>query len=127
VAVPSNHAYIRGGDEMVNLLLAEVAKVQSLVSSTAQEQSEEMTETVRSSAANDPRWAELAPDIDSWEDEDGNYAVGVPEHSPRHDQAMRLEYGDTTQAPVPLIRMGVLSNAVEMGWSMTQKFREAGY
>ena len=125
--VPANHAYVTGGDDICFRLMQGVMQAAALVQTSAAEQSDELLERMRSSARADNKWSELAPDIESWETPEGNVGYGVHPSNPRYDQAIRLEYGDTTQAPIPLVRMGLLSNVADMGWSMTQRFREAGF
>ena len=123
----SSHAYVSGGDQIVSLLMAQVDQVTQLVQGLAAQQSDETLERMRESARQDPRWADLAPEIQSWEDPAGNVGYGVHPSSPRYDEAIRLEYGDTTQAPIPMVRMGLLNNVADMGWTMQQGFREAGF
>jgi len=127
MAVPSNHAYVKGGDSIVDALLDVVERAGDVVTQAAQDAIEQQHERLQAKAAAIPQWREMAPDLTYWADEGGDLAFGVPADSPRYDQAMRVEYGDTTNAPIPLIRMGVVNGVAQMGWSMRQAFMEQGY
>ena len=127
MAVPSNHVYVKGGGDIVDALLGVVERAGDVVTQAAQQAMEEQQSRMRVAAAQDPRWATMAPDISYGADQDGNLAYGVPEHSRSYGEAVRVEYGDTTDAPAPLIRMGVLNGVTQMGWSMRQAFMEQGF
>jgi hypothetical protein len=127
MAVPSNHAYVKGGDDIVDALMDVVERAETVVTQAAQEAIEQQHERMQQRASQDPQWQAMAPDIQYWADEDGDLAYGVPPHSRSYQEAMRVEYGDTTNAPVPLIRMGVVNGVTQMGWSMQQAFLEQGF
>ena len=125
--VPLNHAYVTGGDDICEALLTVVEGAEALVSEQATAQTDAMHTSLRQHAQVSDRWAEMAPDIDQWTNEDGNPTFGVSDESTRVEQAMRAEYGDQQHAPVPLIRMGLVNGVTQMGWSMEQAFRERGF
>jgi hypothetical protein len=127
MVVPSNHVYVKGGGELVDALLDVVERAATVVTQSAQEAIEDQHSRMQAAAAQDPRWATMAPDIQYWADEDGDLAYGVPWHNRSYEQAVRVEYGDTVDAPIPLIRMGVLNGVTQMGWSMRQAFMENGF
>src|SRR4051812_32205206 len=114
MAVPSNHVYVKGGGDFVDALQGVVDLASDVVTQAAQRAMEEQHGRMRTAAAQDPRWATIAPDISYGADQDGNLAYGVPEHSRSYGEAVRVEYGDTTDAPTPLIRMGVLNGVTQM-------------
>lgn len=124
--VALTHAYVTGGDDICDVLCGVLERVETVVLEEAQGQLEAQKERLRTSVASHPQWSHLAGDIEHWSD--GESAVfGVPDDSPRADQAMRMEYGDENTAPTGLIRMGMLRGVVDMGWSMQERFRRAGY
>jgi hypothetical protein len=123
----SKPAQITGGEGIVAALRQQVAQVEALVNASVADEQEAFEERQQDRAAMDPRWAALAGDFGSWEDEEGNYAFGVPDEAPGAVQAGLLEYGGHDQAPVPLMRMGVLSDVADIGWSLQDRFRKAGH
>jgi hypothetical protein len=125
--LPSNHVYVRGGDALVDALEDVIDQAESVVSEEAQAVIEAQHGRLQSQASQDPQWASMAGDIQYWSDEEGNLAYGVPPTSPRHEEAMRTEYGDERTAPTPLIRMGVVNGVTQMGWSLRQAFYERGF
>lgn len=127
MAVPANHVYVKGGGDIVDALLGVLGRAEDVVTQAAQQAMDEQESRMQTTAAQDPRWATMAPDISYGADEEGNLAYGVPEHSRSYGEAVRVEYGDTTDAPTPLIRMGVLNGVAQMGWSMRQSFMEQGF
>lgn len=127
MAVPVNHAYVQGGDALVDALQDVVDRAAGVVTQAAQEQVEAQHERMQLAAADHPQWSSMARDIQYWSDDEGNLAYGVPVGHPHYDDAVRVEYGDTTTAPAPLIRMGIVNGVTQMGWSMRQRFMEQGF
>lgn len=127
MVVPSNHVYVKGGGDIVDALFDVVERAGDVVTQAAQGAIEEQHTRMQAAASQDPQWATMAPDISYWADEDGNLAYGVPWHSRSYEEAVRVEYGDTKDAPIPLIRMGVINGVTQMGWSMRQAFMEQGF
>jgi hypothetical protein len=127
MAVPSNHVYVKGGGDIVDALLDVVERASDVVTQAAQDAIVQQHGRMQAAASRSPQWAPMAPDISYWADEEGNLAYGVPPHSRSYPEAVRVEYGDATNAPIPLIRMGVVNGVAQMGWSMRQALMENGY
>jgi len=127
MAVPSNHVYVKGGDEIVAALGRVVDYAEAVVSESAQTAIMEHHQRMQAQAQQDDQWRSMASDLQYWTDADGSLAYGIPREHPSYDQAVRTEYGDTTQAPTPLIRMGLVNGVSQIGWSMQQAFFEAGF
>jgi hypothetical protein len=68
----------------------------------------------------------MASAIDMWADPKGNIQFGVRDEALRQ-QAFEAEYGTKDHPPAPLIRMGLQSAVVDMGWSMREAFQRHGY
>ena len=126
MAVSSNHAYVQGGDDIVDALRAAVDQAASVVTDAARDIIEEQHARLQDAASQHPDWHDLAQDIQYGTDEEGNLAYGVPQGTKSYDQAMRTEYGTQTKAPVALIRMGVVNGVTQMGWSLQQAIYEGG-
>ena len=103
-----------------------VDRAEFVVTSAVGEQIEEQRDQMRAQAAQHEQWQAIAGDIDTWEDQDGNAGFGVRDESPAAVQAGLAEYGSDTDPPTALVRMGVLSQVADIGWSLTDTFRGAG-
>lgn len=125
--VPLNHVYAKGGGDICDVLLRVMASAEGVVAQQSAAHIEGLHSRIRSRAQRHDRWQGLAGDIQYWGNEQGNVSIGVPPDSERHDDAMRAEYGDETSPPTGLLRMGMLSGVVDMGWSMQDAFRRSGY
>jgi hypothetical protein len=104
-----------------------VDKAEQVVNTAVGEQIEAQRERIRGQAEQHDQWRDLAPHLATWEDDDGDAAFGVPDEADEDGRAEMLEYGTDTQPPVPLIRMGVLSQVSDIGWSLTDRFRAEGF
>jgi hypothetical protein len=98
-----------------------------MVAETVQEEQESLVARQQARAQEDPRWADISQQVNSWEDEDGSFATGVSGDDAAVAKANRLEFGDEHNPPSPLIRMGVLSDVADIRWRMTDTFRRGGY
>jgi hypothetical protein len=119
---------VSGGDDICDYIEFVVDEAETLVEETTQEAAQGHLEDLQSAAAAHPRWQNIAGDISMWGDQDtGNITFGVHPSSPRANEARLAEYGDEHNAPAPLVRMGLMSNVVDMGWSMQEAFQRAGF
>lgn len=127
MSVPSNHAYVTGGEGICDRILAVIDAAENLVGEQAVEKIESLHQQMQAKAQTHDRWRELASDIEYWPHPQGGVAFGVPPDSPRAEQAMRAEYGDEEYGPTGLIRMGVLGGTRRLGWEMQEAFRRQGF
>jgi hypothetical protein len=123
----SQRARVSGGDSVVQALRSYVANAADLVADAVREEQEDLVSRQQDRAQADPRWSELASQVNSWEDDDGSFATGVRDDDDAVSKASRLEFGDEHNPPSPLLRMGVLSDVADINWRMTDTFRRGGY
>jgi hypothetical protein len=123
----SKPARVTGGEQIVDLLYQQVQAVQGLVEQVVAEQTAQFEARMQQRAQENEGWRDVAGDFEAWEDDDGNYTFGVPDTAQSAVQAGLLEYGDDKNPPVPLVRMGVLSDVADIGWRMTDAFRRGGF
>lgn len=122
----NQRAQVSGGSDVVSALRGYVANAAALVEEAVQAEQEDMVARQRSRAGQNPLWSDLAEQVNSWEDEDGNFALGV-DNPDAVAQAGRAEFGDMRNPPSPLIRMGVLKDVADINWRLTERFRRGGY
>lgn len=117
---------VTGGNEIADYLDEVIAYVQERVTEAVGAEQEQLLERFQEDARNEPRWESIAGDLDQWEDAHGNVIVGVSPMSEAYEAAQRAEYGDENYPPVPLLRMGMLSHAVDIGQSLSNQMRNSG-
>lgn len=122
----NQRAQVSGGDSVVQALRGYVADAAALVEEAVTAEQEDMVARQRSRATDDPRWSGLSEQVNSWEDQDGNFAVGV-DNPDAVSQAGMLEFGDMNNPPSPLIRMGVMKDVADINWRMAERFRRGGF
>jgi hypothetical protein len=127
VVAASSQAAVRGGDDICDVLEDVLADAADLVEEVAWDAATSHLDQMRERAAADPRWVDLAGALDMWADPKGNIAFGVRNDHPLAHEAFAAEYGDPHNAPAPLVRMGLRSSVVDMGWSMQEAFQRFGY
>lgn len=123
----SSSAPISGGDDIVSLLGLMTDRVEEAVSVAVAQAQRDHLESLRDTAASDPRWSPLGPALRAWEDEDGHYTWGVPDDAPEATQAISAEFGDERHAPVPLVRRGLTSHTDSIRWTVEDYLREEGF
>lgn len=119
----SKPAQVSGGDGIMDVLYGLVYRAEAVVSMATGEQIESQRDRLRQQAAQQGVPGEA---VQSWEDEDGNAAFGVPDDSEFAQQASEAEYGTPGQPPSAFIRMGVLSQVSDIGWALDERFRSEG-
>jgi hypothetical protein len=112
---------------VVEVLRGYVANAASVVAEAVQAEQEDFVSRQQSRAQDDPRWSGLAEQVNSWEDEHGNFAHGVNGDEQAVAQAGKIEYGDLEHPPAPLIRMGVMKDVADINWRLAERFRQSGY
>ena len=123
----SQRAQVSGGDSVIDALRQYLDDAVAVVTDAVQEEQQALVERQQERASEDDRWSELADQIHSWQDEEGNFAHGVRDDEQTVAQAGLLEYGDERNPPSPLIRMGVLSDVANIRWSLSDAFRRGGF
>jgi hypothetical protein len=122
----NQRARVSGGDSVVQALRGYVADAAALVEEAVLAEQEDFVTRQQNRAQTDPLWSSLADQVNSWEDEDGNFALGV-DNPNAVAQAGLAEYGDGRNPPSPLIRMGVMKDVADINWRLADRFRRAGY
>ena len=117
---------VSGGDDIADVIEDVLQDAEDLVTEVTWDAANAQRDRMRAAAAAHPRWAPMADAIDMWADPKGNITFGVRDEEYRQ-QAFEAEYGTAEHAPAPLVRMGLQSAVVDMGWSMREAFQSQGY
>ena len=120
----SKPARLSGGDDIMDVLYGVIFKAEAVVNMAAGEQIEAQQSRLQEQAQQ--QWQAPPETIKSWEDEEGNAAFGVPDDDEFAQRASEAEYGTPDQPPTAMLRMGVLSQVSDIGWSLSERFRSEG-
>ena len=126
VTVGAAQEPVSGGDSICDVIEDVLLDAEDLVEEVSWGAANAQRDRMQRMASEHPRWASMASAIDMWADPTGNYQFGVRDEA-LQQQAFDAEYGTKDHPPVPLIRMGLRSAVVDMGWSMREAFERSGY
>ena len=121
VTVGAAQEPVSGGDSICDVIEDVLQDAEDLVEEVSWDAANAQRDRMRQMAAAHPRWASMAPHIDMWANDEGNVTYGVRAKALQH-QAFEAEYGDASHAPAPILRMGLLSDAVDMGFDLQDVF-----
>lgn len=124
--VPSNHAYVRGGDNICDALGLVLDHAEHVVKDAADSELQRHLDVIRTQARQHPAWGDLGDHVSMWNGGDAT-VFGVHPSSRRASDAVAAEFGALGSPPAPILRMGAVRGATDIGRRMTERFRRAGF